>query len=536
MAPWGDLNGDTDGLIRDSDYTYWMVRTDSTGSKAGRMEHDGAMDCVQDWLQNSVLTDADRIRFEAYLIGTLEPERDIAGALVAETQMLATIDFAGVLDGDREPLAFGWHYSRPLADGSFATKEAAIVTHRRSPSATLGFHYRESTQARVVFTLAAAGTPTAAVVVDAQDVAWELDLNKDYIWREDGGQLCSLMTPDATWTSASEHGSWTPNVLTAMYAFYRPDGTLEVIRHSGRVDVNPPTIPSPALKVCGGQTSETWHLVNPSGAAEMGGFYTTIDGYAVDDPIDTTFTAQDGLITLTENGETRSTVANQALLNQFKIIVNECEGAEPDWVSDGTSRLRVHLQDYLCQRVEHFILFGGSGNRAMVIPLDDAESVYLLERKQGEGRELTTTYNKFANEVLYYGITYEGGPDTSKHFPFCGQGVGVAEILDVFSWTNALKTATQNSINDEPYRWLAGALITPFGVETITEDYDGWGGFFFASFAFPCEAPDVPVQVSYVDGAAWYATTGNLAMTTTSGYTIVPVGNGDDYPRFIGWA
>jgi len=92
------------------------------------------------------MTDADAVRFESYLLSTIEVDDT--------TSDVELINAAGVTNvyGGRNPFAYSWHFSRNWEN------EAAIVTYQVGAAATSGSYYWESTLAG-----AAGGVSVSAV-------------------------------------------------------------------------------------------------------------------------------------------------------------------------------------------------------------------------------------------------------------------------------------------------------------------------------------------------------------------------------------
>jgi len=140
LSPWG-LDGNH-GLLRTESFEYFTIKASSSGVTARKMKT--RLQCVKTWLTqykkgSLSMTDADAVRFESYLLSTIEVDDTTSDATL--------INAAGVANvyGGRNPFAYSWHFSRNWEN------EAAIVTYQVGAAATSGSYYWESTLAGLAF-------------------------------------------------------------------------------------------------------------------------------------------------------------------------------------------------------------------------------------------------------------------------------------------------------------------------------------------------------------------------------------------------
>jgi len=140
LTPWG-LDG-SHGLLRTDTFDYFTIKASSSGVNARKMKT--RLLCVKNWLTqykagSLSMTDADAIRFESYLLSTIEVDDT--------TSDVELINAAGVANvyGGRNPFAYAWHFSRNWENA------AAIVTYQVGAGATAGSYYWESTLAELAF-------------------------------------------------------------------------------------------------------------------------------------------------------------------------------------------------------------------------------------------------------------------------------------------------------------------------------------------------------------------------------------------------
>lgn len=160
LFPWGigppfggSVNAyEHDGLLRTTDYTYFVVRTTATECKACRMTTDTAL---TDLKQRLIAGEWDgdeknRSRVEAMLLSSLVPATLENGdldevVLLGENSLTPSYDPA-----IGSALAYGWHYSYPATGNTY---ECSIIRHGSAFDEVKGCITRVSYLTTIIFTL-----------------------------------------------------------------------------------------------------------------------------------------------------------------------------------------------------------------------------------------------------------------------------------------------------------------------------------------------------------------------------------------------
>lgn len=211
--------GISDGIFHDGDYHYWLIRPNSAGCFAVKLDlptEYADAECLRTMLQSGLLDTDTTTRIEAYLLSLLEP--------VADTQItvLTAEDIEDVYSEGKAPLYHGWHFSRQI-DTVLA---AYIVTLHTSPDATTNNYFARSYVYKLTFTV------TSELVTASLDERVDLGSGKDLYPIPFSDRI---FTPDPTgvsslpvWWNSQIEDYEVKGDSTPFYCFYDKDDQIEI--------------------------------------------------------------------------------------------------------------------------------------------------------------------------------------------------------------------------------------------------------------------------------------------------------------------
>ena len=245
--------GQSDGIFHDGIYNYWLIRTDSSGCKAVKLdipESKSPVECVRTMLREDELSAADKVRLEAYLLAALVP---VAGS---EIEVRTAAEMAAVYEDDKGPIAHGWNYSAQdlVAD----VTEAMIVTLREADGSTPTAFYYSTWVYKIVFTVSES-TVSAVLTEEEGEADFYPASGEDNIYTYDYEEQKPLWWNRHTTTDAPVGNN------VAFYCFWsREHNGWEIIRYyydqiSGTASATPT-----ASWACYQHTAENLGYRNPT--------------------------------------------------------------------------------------------------------------------------------------------------------------------------------------------------------------------------------------------------------------------------------
>lgn len=546
------LDSRWDGLFRDSNWVYWLFRTDSTGVKAQRMKIGNCAICTWQALKNDEVADEeDVVRFETVVLASLTPDRSYANVQLLEAADMEDIYTA--TDGS-EKFSLGviheWHYSYgEYGDvGVGDVHEAVIVTHYITTVASQTFH--RATLARVEFDLTGA-TPVATVVIDEQDVDWELS-SGDFIFYPtatiEGLKLCYIKSC----ALCAERGVDAP-----IYAFYRKDG-LEVFRYTWRVPgtwVNDGAHNFPGVCGCGGATDYTTVNVSGNKAGVAGDMYTQLSEVHLDTfQITDSNAIVDFKRSLLElgggaprscNGGTFSNIPTQV---RIQADITACSGtSSAGWPGAGWYHYDIRTAS-ASGFVRELKYRAGPVRRYAIIPQGDSEAIYLAETVQpslmltNDTIPLTTPASPIGCQIK---ITDNNTGLVIDDFPSLviyagGLGIGTlpcsTAVNALYDISNKVTGPTGTNTNIILEVALATANAVLRIKDGMVDDGAVWNEWYnvYADPLTNCTSKTQWTQTSFNYGDTWFSVGPSATKLLSGEYDIVPTSEGYKVV-FIGW-
>ena len=348
----GNINPNSTGLFRRSDYRYWMINTSEGGCTAQLM--DTEQECVRQWLAAGTVSG---VFWEALVLSGLTP------ADLAPAELLTAEDLEDVYDG-RSPLAYGWHYSR-----GEVTQEASIVTIRQKPGYET--NYRDTTLARIDFTIPASGNPSAVLDLEEVDQDFEPDPEYDSIYYP-GLNYLTWLLPSHTLNRIPKGNN------VAIYCWYMADETRQVVRYTAPSNQSGYSNPPPSQSNCGCGSYAKNFIDYASNDWVQAGF-----SFDATPTVDNKYGA-----TNVSGGSTESLEINAALTGSSALgdsgmshnsiatrDINACDGRDPypSSFSDGT--IYNWIGEATGEKI-YSVTYDPKNKHVLIIPFDDSETCY----------------------------------------------------------------------------------------------------------------------------------------------------------------
>ncbi len=531
--------GLSDGIFHDGNYNYWLIRIDSSGCKAIKLNIPSlwsGMECIRTWLVAGSISDAeDKVRLEGYILAVLEP------VLGSEITVLSSAQVQDIYSDGKTPWApHGWKFSRQVSGDT----EASVVVYHQSPTSTGGNYYARCYLWTIDFTVSTSTVTAIATLIEEDD--FYPTPGDDYIFTHLLGVAC--------WWNALSTGYTPKGDDVAFYCFYTSSDVLEIVRYRVSTPVADQTgNMNPGPPGCGESWSNAQYTYR---SASIGGYHFDVNVGA--------------------NAMTATSASGYVQI--LTDYVNLIEGAEFD---AGCLRIGGYSCGSCCRTFStggtvpcagwnampgsigecvHYYGLGGSAEGAReitkryimssekysIIPYDDAESVFVTEVLHwgsGSTEDHYTTGKDdmvlgFRAEEVTGGWTYTDSLNISTNASSAGLTDCDGLVHSIYTGGWALVDSSSGSGDS-----VSANIVSAHGVINLDEsDIDAWEGLAQdVSVLVPCHSYAMACQQSYNHGDTAYHTNPPTSPATdrvdvTGDYGADPDDLIDKVKRFIGYA